>query len=85
MPRSGIECRNATYRSTADINEVTASRDLKLLVDNGMLIPTGEKRGRVYVASNTILEIRKRNREPRSTYKPPMPDDLFLPGMEPPI
>ena len=81
----GYRIRNAVYRATADIKEVTASRDLKLLVDSGMLIPTGEKRGRIYVASNTILEIRKRNREPRSTYKPPMPYNLFLPGIEPPV
>jgi Fic family protein len=79
----GYRIRNATYRTVAEINEVTASRDLKLLVDSKLLVPAGEKRGRVYVASPIIMDIRKRNREPRSTYKPPMPENLFLPGMEP--
>ena len=78
----GYRIRNATYRSAADINEVTASRDLKLLVDSGLLIAAGEKRGRVYVASPTIQEVRKRNREPRSTYKPPMPDNLYYPHLK---
>jgi Fic family protein len=79
----GYRIRNATYRTVAEINEVTASRDLKLLVDAGLLVPTGEKRGRIYIASEVLLEIRRRNREPRSVYKPPMPDTLFLPGMNP--
>ncbi|MDQ6760266.1 MAG: Fic family protein [Acidobacteriota bacterium] len=77
----GYRIRNATYRTVADIKEVTASRDLKLLVDNRLLVPTGEKRGRIYVASPSLLELRNRNREPRSTYKSPIPDDLYLSGI----
>lgn len=72
----GYRIRNASYRTVADLNEVTASRDLKVLVDHGLLIPAGEKRGRIYVASPVLQEIRKRNREPRSVYKPAIPNNL---------
>jgi Fic family protein len=79
----GFRIRNATYRTAAGLNEVTASRDLKLLVDSGLFIPTGEKRGRIYIASESLLAIRRRNREPKSAYKPSIPEDLFLPGFRP--
>lgn len=79
----GYRIRNATYRTAADINEVTASRDLKLLVDGGLLVPTGEKRGRIYIASVPLLAIRQRNREPRSTYKVSTQESLFRPGLKP--
>ena len=73
----GFRIRNATYRTAADISEITASRDLKLLVDSGLFTPTGEKRGRIYVASETVLAIRRRLREPESAYKPAIPANLF--------
>ncbi len=79
----GYKVRNATYRRAADINEHVASRDLKLLVDSGLLVPAGEKRGRVYVASEVLKNIRLRTREPKPAYKPPLPQNLCLPGMEP--
>ncbi len=79
----GYRVRNSSYRGAADINESLASRDLKILVDAGLLQSDGEKRGRFYVASETIREIRKRNREARSVYKPAAPESLFLPGMGP--
>jgi Fic family protein len=40
--------RNSGYRRVAEISELSASRDLKLLVEAGLLIPVGEKRGRSY-------------------------------------
>jgi len=72
----GYRIRNATYRSAAEINEQLASRDLKLLVDEGLLVPAGEKRGRVYVASDLLRTIRQRTREPKPQYKPPLPQGL---------
>ncbi len=51
----GYSVRNSSYRNLAELNDVMASRDLKAAVDAGLLIPTGERRGRIYVGS---LELR---------------------------
>ncbi|MEP6756814.1 MAG: Fic family protein [Chthonomonadales bacterium] len=79
----GYKVRNSSYRAAADINDTLASKDLKVLVDAGFLLSDGEKRGRFYVASNAIREIRERNREAKSVYRPSAPESLFLPGMDP--
>ena len=79
----GYRVRNASYRTAADINDTQASRDFKLLVESGFLVPSGEKRGRVYVGSKSLKKIREDNREPRAEFKPPMPENMFLPGMGP--
>jgi Fic family protein len=47
----GYRVRNSSYRNLAELNDVMASRDLKAAVDAGLLIPSGERRGRVYVGS----------------------------------
>jgi hypothetical protein len=59
----GHRVRNATYRSAAEVTENTAGRDLKILVDQGLLLSEGEKRGRVYVASPVLADLRARVRE----------------------
>ena len=51
----GYRVRNASYRHLAKLNDIIASRDLKNAVSAGLLVPRGERRGRVYVGS---LEIR---------------------------
>ena len=79
----GFRVRNATYRSAAQISESLASRDLKLLVDQGFLNPDGEKRGRAYVASPILRAIRERTREPRIADDPVFTPNLYLPGLEP--
>ena len=66
----GSRVRNGSYRISADISKNLASRDLKALVDARLLVPEGEKRGRFYVASRTIAEIRHRLRLPRSINDP---------------
>ncbi|MCB1056108.1 MAG: Fic family protein [Acidobacteria bacterium] len=53
----GLRIRNATYRNLADISDGTATRDLRSLVEAGMLSPKGKKRGRFYVAGEPLLEI----------------------------
>ncbi|SRR5882724_2703707 len=67
---SGYRVRNAAYRSVADISVQVATKDLKLLVDRGLLIPTGDKRGRSYQASEVVKEIRSRSREPKRVPDP---------------
>jgi Fic family protein len=71
--------RNASYRVSADVSNNLASRDLKSLVDVGLLLPSGERRGRHYVASDTVMKIRARNRLPRGS------DDPFLEPPAPPV
>ena len=85
----GLRVRNATYRPTAEISDQMASRDLKSLVDAGLLIPYGEKRGRYYMAADSIIEMRKKTREPKSVTDPFATNEdnedteaLILPGLE---
>ena len=66
----GQRVRNASYRISADVSNNLASRDLKALVDLGLLIPQGEKRGRHYIASAPVRESRDRNRLPRGNDDP---------------
>lgn len=78
----GLRIRNPVYRVQADISENLATRDLKSLVDQGLLIPQGEKRGRVYVASDLISALQKKVYEPRISedpYTTPKETTLDLP------
>lgn len=55
----GMRIRNATYRAALDdgaegITEATATRDLKQIVDAGLFVPRGAKRGRFYVAGEEL-------------------------------
>lgn len=67
--------RNATYRAQFEdeITDQTASRDLRMLVERGLLAPHGEKRGRYYTASEELAAIRERivdARDPRDDSDP---------------
>lgn len=62
----GAKVRNASYRVSADVSNNLASRDLKQLVDSGLLVARGERRGRHYVAAEKILDIRQRHRQPKA-------------------
>ena len=79
----GYKVRNTSYRSAAEITETTATRDLKTMVDIGLLMADGATRGRAYRASPVLLEIRQRTRRPRITENPfdlQLGQDL-LPGL----
>ena len=59
----GLRIRNATYRAIFEepgeaITDATASRDLKAMVDSGLLVPHGAKRGRFYSASPELVAVR---------------------------
>ena len=71
----GYRVRNASYRNLAQVNDLTASRDLKSASDAGFLMPSGERRGRYYVGSS---EIRNIYEQLRQQYLRPIPDP-FLP------
>lgn len=75
----GYRVRNATYRLIAaengeeEITENTASRDLRQMVDAGLLHPKGEKRGRHYVATPKLQSLRQAiiaSRDPRDDRDP---------------
>lgn len=75
----GFRLRNATYRSILDttaaeqISELTASRELKAMVDAGVLRAVGERRGRHYLAESLLTDIQgqiRRDRPPRDDYDP---------------
>jgi len=81
----GTRVRNASYRVSADISGNLASRDLKHLVDAGLLEAKGERRGRQYMAALPVREIRDKNRRPKDAGDPfilyanaPGPDQLDL-------
>ena len=67
---SGIRVRNSSYRASADISNNLASRDLKNLVDAGLLEARGERRGRHYVASGSVRAIREKIRLPKLSDDP---------------
>jgi len=66
----GLRVRNATYRPIADISDHLASRDFKALVEAGLLVAQGERRGRFYVAAEPVLRIRAETRESRRIEDP---------------
>jgi Fic family protein len=53
----GIKVRNSAYRKGANISNESASKDLKTLVDRGLLIPKGERKGRYYEASAELKKL----------------------------
>ncbi len=66
---SRYRVRNATYRALvspeAPITEATASRDLRLLSDTGLLTSVGEKRSRHYVAGPALRQLADQIRSSR--------------------
>jgi Fic family protein len=66
----GLQVRNPSYRKQVDITNQVAKLDLKRLVDTGLLVPKGERRGRYYVAGELVQQIAKRARIPREEVDP---------------
>ena len=66
----GTRVRNSSYRVSADVSKNLASRDLKVLVDAGLLVPEGERRGRFYSAAPIVAEIRQKLRLPKKVNDP---------------
>jgi Fic family protein len=53
----GYKVRNSSYRNLAAVSDILASRDLKNAVDAGLLIATGERRGRLYTGAPHLRAI----------------------------
>jgi len=82
----GLRVRNSTYRNLAELNDIAASRDLKNAVDAGLLIPNGERRGRLYVGAPHIRAIfdRLKNEHVRPIPDPftARPEQMELPTVQ---
>jgi hypothetical protein len=74
----GFKIRSTHYRTLAEVSSVVSSRDLKALVDAGLLVGSGEKRGRFYTASPSLAQawLEIRSQEPRD-----IPDPFTEPGV----
>lgn len=69
----GVRLRRPTYVERSGIEERTASRDLKALVDAGLLEPMGNTRARYYLAAGEIRDLRAASREGRRALNDPYP------------
>lgn len=54
LAASGYRVTNESYRTAAEVSGNTATRDLRALLDAGLLAAHGEKRGRHYTASDEL-------------------------------
>jgi Fic family protein len=76
----GLRIRRQTYRSSTaaatgdEVSDLTASRDLKAMVDAELLHAVGERRARYYLAGETLSALRE---EIRSGRPPKSADDPF--------
>ena len=66
----GLRVRNNRYRSDNEISGVVASRDLRKLCEHGLLTAVGERRGRYYIASDLLKQIREKARDKRKAGDP---------------
>jgi len=66
----GFKIRRTHYMNAAEVSEQVASRDLRIMVDRGVLAGEGETRGRIYLASPLLQEIYVRNYESRTLVDP---------------
>lgn len=60
----GWRVRNSGYRKHVEVSDEVAGKDLRALVAHGLLVPQGEKRGRVYIASGRLKALREAVRSP---------------------
>ncbi|MBM3343154.1 MAG: Fic family protein [Betaproteobacteria bacterium] len=84
----GLQVKNPTYRKQGDISDQVARNDLVRLSELGYLTPKGERRGRVYVASKSLLQIHQQSLLPQESLDPfeeledrEKSKQLKLPGM----
>jgi Fic family protein len=77
----GVRIRRKIYRSSTEaatgeeISDLTASRDLKAMVDAGLLEAVGERRARYYLAAEVLNKLRE---EIRSQRPAESADDPFV-------
>jgi Fic family protein len=69
----GFRVRRSTYVKRAEIEERTATRDLRRLVELELLRPVGETKGRHYVIGAMLRGVRNEVRRSRSPIEDPYP------------
>lgn len=69
----GLRVRRPGYVKRSGIEERTATRDLKALVDAGLLEAKGNTRGRHYIAAGRLRKLAGESRKRRSTLHDPYP------------
>jgi Fic family protein len=85
----GIRLRNAMYRRLVnetlgeEISDLTASRDLKAMVDADLLESVSQGRGRYYVARPGVVDLRAKVRETRPARSRTDPFDIARAEREP--
>ncbi len=85
----GIRLRNATYRRLVDetlgeeISDLTASRDLKAIVDAKLLEAVGQGRGRYYLPMAVVVDLRVKVRETRPARSTVDPFEMARAELEP--
>jgi Fic family protein len=79
----GFRVRNVTYRSAVEVSELVASRDLRSIVEAGLLEPQGEGRGRFYLRTQSLVEVDRAAREARSPRAVEDPYDLARQAVQP--
>ncbi len=66
----GLRMTNTRYQKDADVTQYVAGRDLKQLADLELITPHGEKRGRYYVANDTLKAARSKVRRTKKVGDP---------------
>ena len=80
----GFRVRRATYQASDpdELTDQTATRDLRQLVEEGLLVPKGEKRGRHYLGSPALRAVRRAiidARDPKDLSDPFAPQSDQIP------
>lgn len=66
----GIKVRNSSYRNQVHISNESASKDLRTLVEKGILVPKGERKGRYYEASEYFKQLAGKAHAPKINRDP---------------
>lgn len=70
----GLRVRRPTYVKRSGLEDRTATRDLKELVDAGLLTAFGQTKGRYYLAAGDVKELRSASTRRRARLVDPYPD-----------
>lgn len=70
----GLRVTRPSYIKLTNVEERTATRDLALATDHGLLEARGERRGRHYVAGDELRQLRDELRSQRAPLEDPYPD-----------
>lgn len=82
----GLRLRRASYQAVVEaahgeeISDLTASRDLRAIVDAGLFAPVGQARGRYYVAEPRLRDVYEHIRAGRAPKDTADPFELALQG-----